>query len=258
MISLAAYWLRQCLRGGGLPAGAQSRLRAVWVGPIVLCASGSIAHAQSYQCRMPQSISVPRITPDAKPRVLPVTGYTLAASWSPEFCKGRESEARHRTQCSGRNGRFGFVAHGLWPESRGSWPQWCRTARTLSPAEARKNMCMSPSAALLARQWAKHGSCMSPRPEAYFKATRILWNSIIWPDADRLSREDGLTAARFREEFQRANPAWPGDAVGLSLNQRGWLKEVQLCYGRDFMPTNCDRRRFGAKDNAPLKIWRGL
>ncbi|MFZ1743141.1 MAG: ribonuclease T, partial [Pontixanthobacter sp.] len=79
---------------------------------MAMIAAAPSAHAQAYQCRLPQDVSVPKISPQEKPRRMPVTGYTLAASWSPEFCKGREMEARHRTQCSGRNGRFGFVAHG--------------------------------------------------------------------------------------------------------------------------------------------------
>lgn len=69
--------------------------------------------AQAYQCRMPQAVSVPKVTPDAPERRLPVTGYTLALSWSPEFCKEREMDARQRLQCSGRNGRFGLIVHGL-------------------------------------------------------------------------------------------------------------------------------------------------
>ncbi|MGB7408200.1 MAG: ribonuclease T, partial [Pontixanthobacter sp.] len=129
--------------------------------------AGSPLAAQAYQCRMPKVVSVPKISPQAKPRRLPVTGYTLAASWSPEFCKGREMQARHRTQCSGRSGRFAFVAHGLWPESRRNWPQWCATRRTVSSAVARANMCMMPSTRLIASQWAKHGSCMSRRPRTY-------------------------------------------------------------------------------------------
>lgn len=216
------------------------------------------SQAQSYQCRMPASITVPAIVPQSKPRNLPVTGYTLAASWSPEFCKGREMEGRHRTQCSGRNGRFGFVAHGLWPESRGSWPQWCTTSRKVSPAEARKNMCMMPSARLVASQWAKHGSCMARRPETYFEVTRILWNGLRFPDSDSLSRDDALTAGKLRDAFVAANPGWPRSAVGINLNGRGWLRELRLCYGKDFMPKACDKGRFGAKDSVRLKIWRGL
>lgn len=119
-------------------------------------------------------------------------------------------------------------------------------------------MCMMPSARLVASQWAKHGSCMTRRPETYFKVTRILWDSIVFPSADRLSRDDALTAGDLRDAFIQQNPAWPREAVGISMNQRGWLRELRLCYGKDFMPKPCDRRRFGPKDRTRLKIWRGL
>lgn len=215
--------------------------------------------AQAYQCRMPQAVSVPKVTPDAPERRLPVTGYTLALSWSPEFCKGREMDARQRLQCSGRNGRFGLIVHGLWPDGRGAWPQWCRTARSVSPVEARRNLCMMPSAPMMARQWARHGSCMTSRPEAYFRATRILWESLRIPDYDRLSRQDGLTAGDIRRAFSDANGRhWQPEMVGVKLNARGWLQELRLCYGKDFMPKPCDRIRAGAKDGTAAKIWRGL
>ncbi len=207
---------------------------------------------------MPAQVSVPAIMPDAKPRRLPVTGYTLAVSWSPEFCKGREMQARHRTQCSGRNGHFGFVVHGLWPESRGNWPQWCPASRRLTPAEARRNLCMMPSTRLVARQWSKHGSCMTRRPETYFKVTRILWNSLRFPDMDRLSRQDGLTAGDIRTQIANANGGWEKEHIGIRLDRRGWLEELRLCYGKDFRPVRCDRRRFGARDRVRARIWRGL
>ena len=54
----------------------------------VLLASlgATAANAQAYQCRAPLVSGVPLITPDSKPRSVPTTGYTLALSWSPEFC----------------------------------------------------------------------------------------------------------------------------------------------------------------------------
>ncbi len=216
------------------------------------------ATAQAYQCRMPRAVTVPVIAPQSRPRRLPVTGYTLAASWSPEFCKGRAKQARHATQCSGRNGRFGFIAHGLWPESRDSWPQWCAARRKVPPSVARANMCMMPSARLIASQWAKHGSCMARSPATYFRITRILWGSITFPDADYLSRDDTLTAGKLRDAFVERNPGWPRSAIGIDRNRRGWLRELRLCYGKDFMPRSCDARRLGTKDGASLKIWRGL
>jgi ribonuclease T2 len=189
---------------------------------------------------------------------LPITGYTLALTWSPEFCRGREASRRDARQCSGRTGRFGMVVHGLWPESRQSWPQWCPSRSSLTAQAARPNLCLSPSEALVANQWAKHGSCMVRRPETYFRVTRILWNGLRIPDFDRISREGGLTAGTIRTRFVDANPGWRTEAVGVRLNKRGWLEEIRLCYDKRFMPVSCDQARFGAKDATPARIWRGL
>lgn len=214
--------------------------------------------AQHYQCRPPRTLDLPQVEADAPRRVLPVTGYTLALSWSPEFCKPRKRQPAHARQCSGQAGLFGLVVHGLWPESGRSWPQWCNAAREPLPREVATNMCLTPSAALLARQWAKHGACMTKRPATYFKVTRILWQGLRLPDLDRVSREKDLTAGTIRTRFTDANPDWPREAVGVHLNARGWLEELHLCYDKRFMPAACDRRRFGARDDAEAKIWRGL
>jgi ribonuclease T2 len=214
--------------------------------------------AQAYECRAPLVASVPRIVPDSPRRVLPITGYTLALSWSPEFCKPRAGQRAHAVQCSGANGNFGLVVHGLWPESGGSWPQWCAPQAPLTPADVRANMCMMPSERLIARAWAKHGSCMVKRPDAYLKVTRILWQSLRIPDYDRISREDGLTAGRIRAALADANPGLPEGAIGVKLNARGWLEEIRLCYAKSFRPVRCSAGRWGAKNSAPAQIWRGL
>ncbi|MFL0670870.1 MAG: ribonuclease T2 family protein [Erythrobacter sp.] len=216
------------------------------------------AGAQAFQCRPPQVTSVPAIAPDAPRRVLPVTGYTLALSWSPEFCKSREGARAHAFQCAGDAGSFGLVVHGLWPESGQSWPQWCAPGGTLTPAEVRGALCMMPSARLVARQWAKHGACMTQRPGTYLGVTRILWQSLQIPDYDRLSREDVLTAGAIRSAFAAENPGWPPSAIGVKLNARGWLEEIRLCYSARFRPARCTARTWGAKGTAPAKIWRGM
>lgn len=223
----------------------------------------AIVQAQAYQCRAPQIRSVPNINPDGPVRTLPTTGYTLALSWSPEFCKGRESQRGHRAQCSGDHGRFAFVVHGLWPHSqmrgaRNSWPQWCTAQGTLTPREVQRNMCTLPSARLVAKQWAKHGACMTKRPETYFAITRVLWEALRIPEYDQISREDDLTAGHIRQAFADANPGVLARAVGVKLNQRGWLQELRICYNKRFRPARCDRSRFGAKDDAPARIWRGM
>ncbi|MFA7585327.1 MAG: ribonuclease T [Novosphingobium sp.] len=228
------------------------------LGPALLAMSlPAPALAQAYQCSLPDRIQYPAPPrPDGPVRRTPVSHYLLAVSWSPEFCRsGRDDE---NMQCSGRNGRFGFVLHGLWPESGRSYPQWCALTPRPSARLLRQNLCMTPSARLLEHEWAKHGSCMTRTPEAYFRTAAILWNSLRWPDADRLSRRKQLTAGDLRREFVLANPDWKRDQVGLVVSRTGWLRELRLCYGRDFMPRACDRRSLGPPDSAALQIWRGL
>jgi ribonuclease T2 len=207
-------------------------------------------------CRLPPQVETPALpAPDGPRRMLPIAGYTLALSWSPEFCRTRERDPRAAWQCGGELGRFGFILHGLWPESTpGNWPQWCE-ARALRAETVRRNLCMTPSPDLIAHEWAKHGACMARTPDGYFKAGSALLRSLRYPDMIRLSRRPGLTAGDFRAAFRTATPFLPASAIRVKANGRGWLQEVHICYGKDFLPAPCVDR--GAEDGASLKIWRG-
>ena len=218
------------------------------------------ALAQAYQCRVPQDLAMPRaVQPDGQTVRAPVSGYTLAVSWSPEFCRGKNAGDPDNYQCNGSAGRFGFVLHGLWPESaKGPSPQWCALSPRPSMEDFKANLCMTPVPWLLEHEWAKHGSCMATTPKAYFKVAAILWNSLHLPDADRLSKQPGVTMGDLRKAFVAANPGWRESAVGINASNGGWLRELHLCYGKDFKPMACDPRGFGPKNDVPLKVWRGL
>ena len=215
------------------------------------------ACAQAWQCHAPRSIESPPLPrSDGPRRVLPIRGYTLALSWSPEYCRAHRADPASATQCNGRLGRFGFILHGLWPEAApGQWPQWC--APRPVPAETlRQSLCLTPSPALLVHEWAKHGSCMARSPEGYFRAGRALMRSLTFPDMAQLSRIEGLNAGALRKALRDTTPFLPVSAIRVKANPRGWLQEVQLCYGKDFMPASCAEA--GMPDSAPLKIWRSF
>ncbi len=222
------------------------------------------ALAQAWQCRPPASLPrpVPEYVKAGEVRRTPVNGYILALSWSREHCRGRENSAKDALQCGKAMGEFGFVLHGLWPEAKGpDYPQWCRKANVLPAKVVAQNICMTPSVQLLQHEWAKHGTCMTRRPETYFGAARLLFGALEFPDMDRLSRQgekDGtLTAARLAEELALNNEGLKPSAVRVKTNRKGWLDEVHICLDRKFKPRACPAFVRGAPDGAQVKIWRG-
>ncbi len=216
---------------------------------------------------MPQNISLARPKIEQPPnanaiRKTAINGYIMALSWSREFCKSRGARAQNMLQCNSKIGDFGFILHGLWPESKGpNYPRWCRKAAVLPRALIRKNICMTPSVQLLQHEWAKHGTCMTRRPDTYFDIARLMFNAIIFPDMDRLSRQykrgEAITAAGLRRAFANENDDLPASALKVKANSRGWLQEVYLCLGKDFMPRRCPNFVRGERDTNVIKIWRG-
>ena len=215
--------------------------------------------AQAKQCAIPQNLPDAKIEyppNDKARRSTPVTNYLLSLSWSPEYCKskGKSSE----TQCSGEAGRFGFVLHGLWPETDGSdYPQWCAPAKPLSRAVVRDNFCMTPSVDLLQHEWAKHGTCMTSDPERYFKPARIMYNVMRYPDMARMSRDRNLTVGTFRLNFARSNPGIRPEMIRVLKSKDNWLKEVHVCLNKDFRPQRCPSHVYMPSDRSKIKIWRG-
>lgn len=223
------------------------------LGLFMLLAAANQAYAQS--CRIPPRLpdAVARPAPVDQVRTGAVVRYTLALSWSPQYCRGKG--AGDAQQC-GTDNRFGFILHGLWPEGQGrDFLGWCRPAQALPSDLVRQNFCATPSVHLQQHEWAKHGTCMTDDPARYFKAARTLFEAIRTPDMVGLSRVRPTVGA-FKTAFAASNRGIRQDMMRIETNEGGWLQEVKLCLDLDFRPTRCPRDARGARDREQLKIWR--
>lgn len=216
------------------------------------------AQAQSLACTAPDRVSVPRLERPARDepvRSPPITGYKLSMSWSPQHCAGARNprDARDGFQCSGESGRFGWVLHGLWPETDSpDYPQWCRPAKIVPQPVLKKHMCMTPSAQLLQHEWAKHGTCMSPHPAAYFTAAAMLFRAVRFPDMKALAAKS-QTAGSVRRAFAAINPGVRESMIAVSARD-GWLTEVRLCLGPRMRPQACKPFQRGLPDRKSLRV----
>lgn len=220
--------------------------------------SAQAALAQALQCRVPEALPIAPPPQPGERRVVPVGGYTLSLSWSPEYCRTRGRSPADRFQCEGAGGRFGFILHGLWPEGKGAaWPQYCRPVAPVPEPVVRRHLCATPSVRLLQHEYAKHGSCMPLSAERYFAIAGMIHGALRYPDMDALSREQGLTAARFARAFAAANPGVDAKMLAVHTNRRGWLEDVRLCLDTRLKPRRCRPDRRAAGDADPIRIWRG-
>ena len=216
------------------------------------------ATAIAQSCRIPDRLEPAVATrPDKEaPRIVPVRAYSLALSWSPQYCRSRPDDG----QCDRANGQFRFILHGLWPEGVGKdYPQWCAASPAPLPeAIVRAQFCTTPSPRLIAHEWAKHGTCATTNPADYFAVGRKLFASIRTPDMNALSRRR-IDVGGFKRLMSAANPQIMPSAMVVSTDRNGgWLREVRVCLTKAMVAAPCPRDQSrGAPDGAPLRIWRG-
>jgi len=216
------------------------------------------ADAQAYRCSIPANPPRPRpdLPTESQPRrLLPIGGYTLSISWSPQYCRDNGRRSTAKFQC--RDNKFGFVLHGLWPDGVGkTWPQYCRPAAILPADVVRTNLCKTPSPQLLQHEWAKHGTCMSDGPQAYFAQSATSFSALRYPDMDALSRGP-LTAGKLAAAVAASNPGMDADMMRITANRKGWLDEIWFCLDKQFQHARCPAQQGGLAAGASLKIWRG-
>ena len=212
---------------------------------------------QAQSCDVPVDLPRPMLegpTIDHPRRLAPIAGYTLAVSWSPQYCASRMSSPRDHIQCSGGAGRFGFVLHGLWPGGKGGQsPRYCAPTRLVPEKVIRASLCRTPSPQLIQHEWEKHGTCMAKTPADYFTRSGALYAALHFPDMEKLSGRT-MTAAVFQKAFAAANDGMRADQVRLDVSKEGWLEEVWICLDKRFARQSCPAEAGGAPAGAIVKI----
>lgn len=212
------------------------------------------ATAQVLSCAVPETVPQPRPDRADKVRRLPIGGYTLALSWSPEYCRGQGDRPNARFQC-GEGNRFGFVLHGLWPDGTGKqWPQYCRPTGLVPRPLIRRTLCATPSVQLIQHEWAKHGTCMPGyTPQRYFARSTAMYRRLRFPDMEALARRP-VTAGTLARAITRANPGVGADMMRITATRQGWLEEVWLCADTSFRYRRCPAHQGGASPDTRLRI----
>jgi len=172
--------------------------------------------------------------------------YLLNLSWSPEFCSTlntltpAEKAARgENTQC---NTPHGFVLHGLWPENAdGTYPGTCSDRP--GPTHPERYLDMTPDLSLIKHEWAKHGTCTTLSPDAFFSTARQAYTSVVIPDTfKRVDEQVTLTPDAILGMFYAANPAFPKGSFVLSCGKNE-LTAIEACFTRDIKPMACQKVR---------------
>jgi ribonuclease T2 len=186
--------------------------------------------------------------------------YVLSLSWSPSFCEATAERGREsREQCGARP--FSFVVHGFWPQYERGFPEFCRVPSPRIDRNLVNAMLdLMPAPPLVFHEWDKHGTCSGLEPKAYFETVRKARAVVKIPEGYlELNRIKTVTPNEVEEEFVKANPGLPRDAIAITCDNRR-LQEVRICMSKELGFQSCpevDRRGICRRDRVVMPPVRG-
>ncbi|VAW78267.1 Ribonuclease T2 family protein [hydrothermal vent metagenome] len=179
--------------------------------------------------------------------------YLLAMSWSPQHCYNKKNSRRHKFQC--QQNKFGFVVHGLWPQStqaknRRGHPRFCNTTQRLPTRLIRRYICIVPGVQLMQAQWDKHGNCAFQSAQQYFSTIDTLWNKFKKPDINTMNNQN-FTVRSLKQLLVTLNsPTLKAEHIRIRINRASYLREIFICYNKKFEFAVCQ----GKTGNANRKV----
>ncbi|XP_038876678.1 ribonuclease 2-like isoform X1 [Benincasa hispida] len=187
--------------------------------------------------------------------------FVLALQWPAALCRNITVCCPTNACCRGADSPTEFTIHGLWPQYEGKgWPSCC-TNETFNENEISSlfedldkywpsyrcglvGSCDSRKGSFWAHQYEKHGTCGTPvilQEYDYFlttltlffkyNVTKALENAeIIASDIKKYPIQDVVNAVHLAF---KANPK-------LACAKRGIIKEIYLCFDKQFKLRDCD------------------
>jgi ribonuclease T2 len=168
--------------------------------------------------------------------------YVLSLSWNAAWCEA-EGVRRGAEQCD-HDLDIGFVLHGLWPQYRSGWPEFCTTPkRDPSRAETAAMADIMGSGGLAWHQWKKHGRCSGLDAAEYFALAREAWEMIKRPEVLRrvttpMRIAPGVIEQAFIEANTQLSPWLKPDGVTVTCKNRRF-REVRICLTKGLVPRPC-------------------
>ncbi|WP_373355761.1 ribonuclease T2 family protein [Pseudoroseicyclus sp. CXY001] len=162
--------------------------------------------------------------------------YVLALSWSPTWCAQTGAE-RGSPQCDGTRG---LVLHGLWPQHRIGWPEYCDTdERGPGRAEVAAMLPLMGDPSAVTYQWRKHGACSGLSAAAFFALARQAVAEVAVPELLTGDAPQRLSAQEVEAAMLRANPDMVADGVTVTCRD-GHIAEIRLCLTKTLEPRPCE------------------
>lgn len=164
----------------------------------------------------------------------PFDYWMLSLSWSPEYCaSGKRPDDR---QCERS---YRFVVHGLWPQYRTGYPDYCGRTQRVPDELVERMLPLMPSEKLVQHQWRKHGSCSGMAVGEYFLQTERARRRIVIPETlDVIDKPLESSIDGIEKAFMEVNPGLRSQGIALQCSGR-WLSEVRICFDHDFQFRDC-------------------
>ena len=184
----------------------------------------------------------------------PFDFYVLALSWSPSFCE--QNKDNKSLQCKINTPRdYAFVVHGLWPQFRRGWPEFCqKNARNPRKKIINSMLDIMPSRGLIKHQWKKHGTCAQLTQKQYFAKTRAAYNKIKIPKKlQNLKNYVTTSPTKIKQAFIGANHGLDRSMMLVTCS-RNFLREVRICMDKALNFIVCPDVKKGACKRSKITL----